>query len=222
MGTVRPPSPESAVDSSRKDALSGESVVVGSSATSGLPGPPSRSRPRNHGPVRKASLSYQVRSIHRRREQVRSAEARNPYVPLTAPDRNGASGVACCWRRLARWRSRELLALRQSLPRCLSRRCVPGPRQRCRARRGRGRIRAVEVASEGAEAQPGSFAAVQAQRGRGRIRAGRGGVGGRRGAARPLRPVPGATVVAVASVPVGVASEGVELHPAASGSCRAL
>ena len=97
-----------------------------------LPSSPS-SRPRHPGPIRKASLSCRVRTIHRRRGRVRSAEAPNPYGRWRHRSRNGASGIACCWRTLARWRQAQLLAPRQSLHRCLSRRCVPGPRQRCRA-----------------------------------------------------------------------------------------
>ena len=187
--TVRLPSPESSLDTSRKDLLSGESVVVGSSETSGaaeLAVEPAEAPWTNPESVSELSgaddpSSAGAGALGGGTESVRPLAAPEPQrrfgyrlllADACAVETGAAAGTAP-----------ELAQVSIASVRSGASAAVPGAAVVAVA------SVPVEVASEGAEAQPGSFAAV-----------------------------PGATAVAVASVPIAVASEGAELHPAASGS----
>ena len=217
--TVRLPSPESSLDTSRKDLLSGESVVVGSSATSGaaeLAVEPAEAPWTNPESVSELSgaddpSSAGAGALGGGTESVRPLAAPEPQrrfgyrlllADACAVETGAAAGTAP-----------ELAQVSIASVRSGASAAVPGAAVVAVA------SVPVEVASEGAEAQPGSFAAVPGATAVA-VASVPVEVASEGAEAQPgsFAAVPGATAVAVASVPIAVASEGAELHPAASGS----
>jgi hypothetical protein len=189
-GTVRPPSPESAVDSSREDSLSRESIVVRSPGTSGLaelavdkpaeepstgpesvPELPSACDPSSAGA---GSLGGGTESV----------------LPLTAPEpQRRPAGLLLAQTCVVE----KPVAASGSAPEVAPVSTAPVPPAASGAVPGATAVAVasvlVEVVSEGAGVHSAASGAV-----------------------------PGATVVAVASVLVEVVSEGAGVHSAASGA----
>ena len=191
MGTVRPPSPESAVASSRKDALNRESAVVRSLATFGLAGAavekPVEEPLASPDGVPELSGAFDPSSAG----AGSLGGGAESVVPLTASEP------------LRRFGGRLLLAEACAVEK-------PGDA---------GTVLVAPMSS--APVPPAASGAVPGEAvvavGSVPVGVGSEGVGVHPGACGAL---PVEAVVAVGFVPVGVGSEGVGVHPGACGACR--